>query len=194
MKKKIFILSFLSIFLSIQINKNLNISFAQTTTPETIEQEPENEINYKYENNNEDDVNSVIGEVKAPPGVRNFNGLGDFISVAVQIFSVIAGIFMFWNIISAGWLYLTNSENSSVASKVSQKIINSVMGMAVIVAAYTLTAVVSFILFRDPGYILNLSFKSVKDQQNSQEQSNDLKEKYGDNYQEDYEYIDEFEP
>jgi hypothetical protein len=55
----------------------------------------------------------------------------------------------------AGWMYITNSGDSNVHGKVRDQITNSVLGLIVIVLAYTITALLGLLLFGRADYFLN---------------------------------------
>lgn len=104
----------------------------------------------------------VLGKVEQPVGVAQYNqnsasGIGIilFISNLIKVATVVAGIYVLFNIILAGYIYITAQGDSAAVNKVKDQITLSVIGLVIIVAAYTLIAVISFVLFGDAGYILN---------------------------------------
>lgn len=103
----------------------------------------------------------IFGQVSPPPGVARFDaaspsGLGvvPFISTGIQLFTIVTGLYVFLNFLLAGYEYITAGDNKA-HQKVREKLTNSILGIFIIVAAYTITALISYILFRDPGFILN---------------------------------------
>ncbi|CAN5298027.1 hypothetical protein BH10PAT2_BH10PAT2_0170 [soil metagenome] len=108
---------------------------------------------------------SVFGKVIAPAGVDDFDtaakangaslGLVLFVSNLIRVATIGAGIFVFFNIISAGLMFISAGGDSSVPDKAKDKILHSVVGLALIVFSYVVIALISFILFKDPTYILN---------------------------------------
>jgi hypothetical protein len=68
-----------------------------------------------------------------------------------------------FNIILAGWIYLTSSGDASAHEKVSSKLINSVIGLALVAFAYTIAAAIGFIIFGDAGYIINPDITTIND-------------------------------
>ncbi len=108
--------------------------------------------------------NDVFGKIDAPAGVKEFdaspgatNGLGLilFFSNMIKIATVIAGLWVFINIIMAGMTYISAAGDSGTPDKVKDQILHSVIGLAIIVLSYLIIALISFVLFKDPGYILN---------------------------------------
>ncbi len=104
---------------------------------------------------------SVFGKVNPPPGVSQYNtqagGIGIilFASNLIKIATVVAGVWVLFNIITAGYLYITESGNSGTATKVKDQITSSVLGLIIIVLSHTLIALISFFLFKDATFILN---------------------------------------
>lgn len=105
-----------------------------------------------------------IGTIKKPQGLEAFDtaagggeniGLLIFISNLVKVGTVIAGIWVMFNIIFAGWMYITSSGDSGVHGKVKDSITNSIIGLIVMVAAYTIVAMIGLLLFGRADYFLN---------------------------------------
>lgn len=111
---------------------------------------------------------SVFGTIQAPAGVAQYNaaagggiGLVTFISNLIRVATVIAGIWVMINFIMAGWAYITGSGDSKAHSDASAKMTYSMIGLAVIVGAYTIAALVGLIFFGDASYIINPRFEGV---------------------------------
>ena len=107
---------------------------------------------------------SVFGQIEAPAGVDKYNlqtgsadgiGIIIFISNMIKLATIVAGVLVFLNFIFAGYTYITAAGDSGAVNKVGEQIKMSVIGLVLIVLAYTITAVISLIIFGDPGYILN---------------------------------------
>jgi hypothetical protein len=105
--------------------------------------------------------NSVFGTIDAPPGVSAFNsaapggiGLIPFISVLIRIATIVAGLYVLFNFLTAGYDYITAGDTKA-NQKVREKLTMSIIGLIIIVASYTLVALLSYILFGNPAYILS---------------------------------------
>jgi hypothetical protein len=109
-----------------------------------------------------------FGTIDAPPGVENFNnqaktqsggtvniGIIIFVSNMIKLATILAGILVFFNFILAGFTYITSPGDSSAQNKMRDQITYSVLGLVLIVAAYTIIAVLSLIIFGRADYILN---------------------------------------
>lgn len=112
--------------------------------------------------NNQSGTNNVFGNVDAPQGVQLFNvrsdsgiGLIPFISNLIKLATIVAGIWVMINIILAGYTYITSSGDTAAHGKVKDKITMSIIGLIIIVAAYTITAIIGLLFFGDAGYILS---------------------------------------
>ena len=105
-----------------------------------------------------------IGEVLPPPGVEgyeNSGSLGLFITNIIKIATLIAGLWVLINFVTAGFLYISSPGDASVNEKVSKKLTASVSGLMIIVASYTLIGVISYIFFGSSSYVINLNFPTV---------------------------------
>lgn len=106
----------------------------------------------------------IFGSVAAPQGVEQYNtaaGGGDaigiiiFASRALQVFTVVAGIFALYNFVMAGFSLVSGGGKSEKYSEATNKITMSVIGLIIIVASYTIAGLVGLLIFGDAGYILN---------------------------------------
>ncbi len=104
----------------------------------------------------------VFGTVAKPAGVAAFDtasggsiGIVLFFSNAIKIVTVVAGLIVFLNIIGAGLSIIGSSGDASATEKAKNQIVNSVLGLALIVVSYVIIALISLVLFGDPLYILN---------------------------------------
>ena len=115
--------------------------------------------------------NDVFGTIDPPPGVAEYDqaaggaglGLVFFISNLLRIGSILAGLWVLLNFILAGYNLLSSGGDSGAYSKVTQRLTMSVVGIVVIVAAYTIVGIISWVLFHDPGFILNPTIKGPTD-------------------------------
>lgn len=108
---------------------------------------------------------SVFGSIEAPDGVASLNasageagnniGLLIFVSNMIKVASIVAGLWVMFNFISAGFTYITANGDSSAYSKIGEKLSLSVSGLVLIVAAYTIAGILGLIIFGDPTYIIN---------------------------------------
>jgi hypothetical protein len=105
-----------------------------------------------------------FGSITAPAGVKEYNdlagGVGSigilvFITRIIQLTFVLAGIWVVWNVISAGFIYLGSEGDPKAHSKVKDQITMSVIGLLIIVSAYGFASLIGLIFFGEASFILN---------------------------------------
>lgn len=103
----------------------------------------------------------IVGTIDTPPGVGNYQdasgadiGIIYFISVLINVFAVVAGVWVIFNVILAGYIYLTSSGDSGNHEKARTQITNSVIGLLLIVMSYTIGGLIGLIFFGDASFIL----------------------------------------
>lgn len=103
---------------------------------------------------------TVFGTIRQPAGTERFGGKGEigilaFVSLLIRIFTIIAGLIVLFNFIISGYTYLTSEGNPKAHETVKNQITYSVIGIVIIVSAYTITALLSLIFFGSATFILN---------------------------------------
>lgn len=78
-----------------------------------------------------------------------------FLNNIVALITVIAGIWTVFNFISAGYQYLNSNNEPQKIAAAGNKILQSVIGLAIVAAAYTIAGILGFILFKDASALLN---------------------------------------
>jgi hypothetical protein len=114
---------------------------------------------------------SVFGEIEAPAGVAELNtqageasnniGLLIFVSNMIKVASIVAGIWVLFNFIFAGFTYISASGDSGAYSKIGEKLALSATGLLLIVAAYTIAGILGLLIFGDATYIINPQIPTV---------------------------------
>lgn len=104
----------------------------------------------------------ILGPVTPPEAVANANAASGgeigalfLFSRFVRLASIAAGIFVIWNFISAGFTYISGAGNANTHVVVRDKITWSVVGIIVLVSAYTIIGLLSLFFFRDAAFMLN---------------------------------------
>ena len=82
-------------------------------------------------------------------------GITAFISNIIRLLTIVAGLWMLINFILAGLQFISSQGDEKAVAAAWGKIYNSIIGMVVIVVAYALVALLSYLLFGDPGFILH---------------------------------------
>ena len=104
------------------------------------------------------DAASIIGgtiDNPLPYKTATEGGLILFLSNILRVVFVIAGIYAFINFILAGFAYMTAGGDAKQLGAAWAKIWQSLLGLAIIVGAFAITALASYIIFGEAGYILN---------------------------------------
>lgn len=108
---------------------------------------------------------NVFGKIEAPAGVAELNtqagatsnniGLLIFVSNMIKVASIVAGIWVLFNFVFAGFTYISASGDSSAYAKIGEKLALSATGLLLIVAAYTIAGILGLLIFGDATYIIN---------------------------------------
>jgi hypothetical protein len=104
---------------------------------------------------------TLWGGISPPPGVASFGageceiGILVFASALIKLITVVAGIWSLFNLVFAGFKYITAANDVKAVETAWQSIYMSLIGLIIIVSAFTITAIVSFLLFGNPTFILN---------------------------------------
>lgn len=106
---------------------------------------------------------AIIGGITAPQGVGSYNcstglctniGIFSFISVALRLFTVICGLFMFFNFLWAGYALITKAGDTKAFTDVRERLQYAMIGLVIIVSAYMLAAIIGLVFFGNAGFIL----------------------------------------
>ena len=92
---------------------------------------------------------AVIGPIAAPFSnsyfsTANGGGLFLFISNVFKLMGVIAGIYMIFQFITAGYAYINSAGDPKVAAAAWAQIWQSILGMVIIASAFVLAAVIGY--------------------------------------------------
>lgn len=103
-------------------------------------------------------ANNFIGEISPPPGIPDYDpgpgGLILFLNVILKLIFVIAGLFAFFNIIIAGFQFLSAGGNPKAIDAAWSRIWKSLLGLILIVGSFVLAAIFGWLIFGDPTAIL----------------------------------------
>ena len=107
-------------------------------------------------------INEVVGTIALPTGIMTDIGkTGDYITVIIRFFIIIAGLFSLSQFLIGGFTYITSGGDKAKIQEAGQKITMSIIGLVVIAASFVIIAIVSQLLFGKFDIILNPVFKSV---------------------------------
>jgi hypothetical protein len=107
----------------------------------------------------------VIGQVTPPPGVRRYidiasnnaeGGLQLFISNIIKTIIVIAGVFALFNLIFAGFAFMSAGGNAEKIAGAWAKIWQTMIGLLIAVGSFVLAGVFGKLIFGDYNALLQL--------------------------------------
>lgn len=98
----------------------------------------------------------LFGKIDAPLGGYdpNVQGLTQLATNLLRLAILGAGIWAFINFLVAGFNFFTAGGDSKKVAAAWERIYLSIVGLVVIVAAFILAAIVGFVVFGDPLFIL----------------------------------------
>ncbi len=109
----------------------------------------------------------IIGRVNPPQGVADYNmqtalqpGSGNigillFVSNVVKLITAVGGILILINFVVAGITLIAQAGNTQAMTGVKDKLTYGLIGLVIMVAAYTAMALVGQIIFGNPLFIIN---------------------------------------
>ncbi|MBP7768521.1 hypothetical protein KA082_01675 [Candidatus Woesebacteria bacterium] len=113
-------------------------------------------------------VDLGIGKIAPPPGVDKIQaksgadiGLIFFLSNMIKLFTVVCGIYAVFNIFLAATNFISSSADASATEKAKNQITNAVIGLFLIVMAFTFTGVAGLLFFGDAAIFLNPTIKPM---------------------------------
>lgn len=100
---------------------------------------------------------TIFGEIKPPIEAYGsvFAGLVPFLNNILRLIFVIAGLYGFFNLILAGFGFMSAGGDPKAIEKAWSKIWQSLIGLIIIVASFLLAAILGYLLFGDTMAILN---------------------------------------
>jgi hypothetical protein len=108
---------------------------------------------------------AIWGQVNPPPGVSQYgssvigspSGLQVFISVIVKSVIVFAGLYAFFNIIIAGYSFMSAGGNPEKITAAWAKIWQTLLGLFIAAGAFVLAGIFGHLIFGNYNALLQLS-------------------------------------
>jgi len=104
----------------------------------------------------------IFGQIRLPATVFPYGGiegspggLVQFLNNIVRLLIVMAGLFAFFNLVLAGYSFLSAGDDPKKMSGAWAKIWQSMLGLLFIIGSFVLAAIFGWLLFGDAGAILN---------------------------------------
>ena len=101
---------------------------------------------------------SVIGDINLPDFFEYGEvegGLGNFLNNILMLITTVAGLFALFNFIMAGYGYMSANGDKEKIQQAWAKIWQSLLGLGIVAAAFLIAALVGWIFFKDPTFIIN---------------------------------------
>lgn len=100
----------------------------------------------------------IFGSIEKPaifkyPGLEA-GGLVEFLNNILRLLIVVGGLFAFFNLILAGYGFLSAGDDPKAMGRASQKIWQSMLGLLFILGSFVLAAIFGWLLFGDATAIL----------------------------------------
>ena len=100
-----------------------------------------------------------FGQVVPPAGILRYGGvengaLGNFINLALNVMVIGAGIYAVFNLVLAGYAFMSAGDDSKKVAGAWAKIWQTLMGLAFAAGAFVLAAIFGWIIFGHPDALL----------------------------------------
>lgn len=100
---------------------------------------------------------TFFGTIAPPPVIAAYGSSGGlivFMSNLIRLVVIVAGLFSLYNMISAGFQYITSAGDPKATEKTMNILTMSLLGLVLMIAAPAIAAIVGYVLFKDPTFIL----------------------------------------
>jgi hypothetical protein len=106
----------------------------------------------------------IIGNIEPPPGVGrwiseygggNIPGLLPFATALLRLIITLAGLFAFFNLIIAGFQFMSAGGDPKAISKAWDKIWQSLIGLLIVAGSFVLAGIFGWLLFGNAMALLH---------------------------------------
>mgnify|MGYP001602016160 CR=1 FL=1 len=102
----------------------------------------------------------IIGTITPPAAISKFGdvssgGVGIFLNRILQVMIIFAGIYSLFNLVSAGYAFMSAGDDPKKVAGAWQKIWQTLLGLAFAAGALVLAGIFGQLIFGDPTIILN---------------------------------------
>ena len=109
---------------------------------------------------------SIFGKINPPSGISDVaaepGGLINFLSNIITLLFTLSGLFVFINLILAGYLYLSAGGDPQKIAQAGNKILYSIIGLIIVVSSFIIAALLGKILFQDPLALIKPKFYFIQ--------------------------------
>ena len=101
----------------------------------------------------------IFGSIEAPEALENFGtvqegALGKFLQVTINLLIIGAGIYALFNLILAGYAFLSAGDDPKKAAGAWAKIWQTMLGLAFVAGSFVLAAIFGKIIFGEYDALL----------------------------------------
>lgn len=105
----------------------------------------------------------MFGNIKNPFGSTIYKGdiqSGNFgmillLNNIIKLITIVAGLFAFFQFITAGFQFINAGGDSKAISQAWNKIWQAILGLVIVAGAFVLAAIFGYLIFGDPTIFLN---------------------------------------
>lgn len=116
-----------------------------------------------------DAATNPFGNITAPPELALFGdietggALGKFLTLIFQLLVVVGGLYTLFNVILAGFAFLSAGDDPKSIQNAWAKIYQSVLGISFIAGSFVLAAIFGKLIFGNYNAILNPNIPTIQD-------------------------------
>ncbi|MEK7184547.1 MAG: hypothetical protein AAB683_00220 [Patescibacteria group bacterium] len=103
-------------------------------------------------------IADIFGTITPPSPIANITGgegIGRLLNMGLKLLIVIAGIYALFNLIFAGYAFMSAGDDAKKVAGAWAKIWQSLLGLAVAAGAFVLAALFGQLIFGQWDFILN---------------------------------------
>ncbi|MDZ7586262.1 MAG: hypothetical protein U0946_00785 [Patescibacteria group bacterium] len=109
---------------------------------------------------------NIIGTIDKPKTFSGYdtlekNGFSGFMSAFLYLLMLVSGLFALVNFIIAAYLYLSSNGNPQQISAAGNKILQSLIGLIIISAAFVIAGFLGWFLFKDTFFLFKPKFIKI---------------------------------
>ena len=103
-------------------------------------------------------ASGIFGNITPPSPIANIEagqGIGRLLNTVFKSMIVIAGVYALFNLIFAGYAFMSAGDDAKKVAGTWAKIWQSLLGLAIAAGAFVLAAIFGQLIFRQWDFILN---------------------------------------
>lgn len=102
-------------------------------------------------------IDNPFNKLSSSPALQNSsNGEGLFIILGnlIKFSIVLASLYTFWNLIMAGYMFMSAGGDSKAIGKAWEKIWQSIIGLLIVAASFILAGIFGYLIFGDSSVLI----------------------------------------